>query len=614
MEQSRDITRRQIVTRSAGAIATICASRALSAMDRTARQASPVGLSNKPALSLFHYAQVQLAPSLLERQFRETHQLLLEFNEDSLLRPFRVREGLPAPGKDLGGWYDTYGFAPAATFGQWVSALARSYAATSDEPTRAKINRLVRGYAATIEPTGRFYVENRFPAYIYDKLVCGLIDAHAFANDPAAFSVLARATDAVLPYLPPKAVPHQDTPLRDHEDFTRHCWDESYTLPENLFLAALRTGDSRYRELAKRFLYDDYFDPLARGENVLPGKHAYSHVNALSSAAQAYLQLGEPKYLNAVKNAFAMIEEQSFATGGWGPDEHFVVPGSGKLGESLTTTHASFETPCGSYAHFKITRYLMAITKDSRYGDSMERVLYNTVLGAKPLQPNGSAFYYSDYNFQGHKVFHPDKWPCCSGTLPQIAADYRISAYFEDARGVYVNLYVPSTLTWQRGGAEYALQQTTDYPYDGHIRLDLTTSAPRTFSIFFRIPEWAAGASMAVNGKPGFEQLRAGSFAEIRREWKNGDRVELDLPLPTRLEAVDSQHPRTVALLSGPLVLMALLDNSPTPLSRRNLLSAKQTSAKAHLWTIPGTVGLRFKPFMDIQDERYRTYLDLQEG
>ncbi len=608
MAERRDITRRQLLGGTAAAMTGICASRA------GARSANSPVSRNAPALSAFDYRQVQLAPSLLERQFQENHRLLLELSEDSLLRPFRIREGLPAPGKDLGGWYDAYGFAPAGTFGQWLSALARSYAATSDEATRAKVKRLVQGYAATIEPNGRFYVENRFPAYIYDKLVCGLIDAHAFAHDPIALSVLARATDAVLPYLPPKAVPRQETPVRNREDFTRHCWDESYTLPENLFLASRRSGDARYRELAKRFLYDEYFDPLARGENVLPGKHAYSHLNALSSAAQAYLQLGDRKYLNAVKNGFAMVQQQSFSTGGWGPDEHFISPGSGKLGASLTTTHSSFETPCGSYGQFKITRYLMSITKDSRYGDSMERVLYNAILGAKPIQPNGSAFYYSDYNFQGHKFFHPDRWPCCSGTLPQIAADYRISAYFRDPRGVYVNLYVPSTLTWQRGGAECALRQTTEYPYDSQIRFDLATSAPGAFSIFLRIPAWAAGATLTVNGRRGSQHLTAGTFAEVHREWKTGDRMELELPLAMRLETVDPQHAGTVALLSGPLVLMTLLDSSPPPLTRRILLSARQTSAKAHVWNIPGSADLRLKSFMDIHEEQYRTYLQIQDA
>jgi DUF1680 family protein len=236
----------------------------------------------------------------------------------------------------------------------------------------------------------------------------------------------------------------------------------------------------------------------------------------------------------------------------------------------------------------------------------MERVLYNTVLGATPLQPDGSTFYYSDYNFQGQKVVFGDKWPCCSGTLPQIAADYRISAYFHDDRGVYVNLYTPSTVTWTKPGVRLGLRQITEYPYDSIIRLDVTASRPETFSVFLRIPEWASGASLTVNGARDSRKLETGTFAEIRREWKAADRIELELPLKMRLEAVDEQHPSTVALVSGPLVLMALTDGAAPPSPRAALLAAEPESPGSRIWTAGA---LKLKSFPDIKDEQYSTYL-----
>jgi len=589
----------------AAAAAGICAAHGIPAWPGT----MPDQPFKAMTLSEFGYGQVAFEPGPLQRQFEENHQLLLNMNEDSLLRPFRVREGLPAPGVEMGGWYGTNGSAPACPYGQWLSALARMYAVTRDQPTYDKIDRMIRGYSATLELAGKFYENYRFPAYTYDKLSIGLTDAHVYASHPLALDVLAHATDAVLPYLPPKAIPHKDPPLPGGTD------DESYTMPENLFLAWQRTGDKRYYDLAQRFIFHEYFDPLARGENALPGRHAYSHVNALSSAAAAYLALGDAKYLHAAKNGFSMVQEQSYATGGWGPDEHFIWPGKGQLGESLKTFHDSFETPCGAYAHFRIARYLLRITGDASYADSMEQVLYNTVLGAKPIQPDGSSFYYSDYTFKGSKTYFGGKWPCCSGTLPQIAADYHISAYFRGATGVYVNLYVPSTLRWKEAGAQFALRQVTDYPYDGHIRLDMTSSSAATFSVFLRIPEWARGASLRVNGMRGSQKPAPGSFAEIRRQWKTGDRIELELPFVSRLKSVDEQHPDTVALVSGPLVLMALRENGQDlareeAMERAVLLSAEQTSAGAHEWvagTGPGKA--RLKPFLDIQDEAYTTYL-----
>jgi DUF1680 family protein len=482
------------------------------------------------------------------------------------------------------------------------------YAANSNPATRARLDQLIDGYAATVDPAGRFYVHNRFPAYVYDKLVCGLTDAHTLAGSPHALDALARTTQAALPHLPDRAYARQETPVLHGEDFTRHCWDESYTLPENLFLAWQRTHEQRYRDLAVRYLMDgEFFDPLSRNENVLPGLHAYSHVNALSSGAAAYLALRSEKHLRAAVNGLRMVEEQSYATGGWGPDEHFITPGSGKLAESLQTTHSSFETPCGAYAHFKITRYLLRITRNSRYGDSMERIFYNTVLGAKPIQPDGRAFYYSDYNFKASKFYHPDHWPCCSGTLPQISADYLISTYFQDDRGLYANLYIPSTVTGTHSGADYKLTLSTDYPYRDTLRFRLALSRPATFSLFLRIPAWTRDPRCTTNGTQGNPALEAGTFAEIRREWRDGDELELELPRHMTLLPLDLQHPATVALLCGPLALFILLPAGGAELTRAALLSAQQSQLPPFVWTIPASQ-TKWMAFPDIGEQRYSLY------
>ena len=182
--------------------------------------------------------------------------------------------------------------------------------------------------------------------------------------------------------------------------------------------------------------------------------------------------------------------------------------------------------------------------------------MYNTVLGSLPLEGDGRTYYYSDYNFKGRKVYHKDRWACCSGTLPQVAADYRINTYFRDARGVYVNLYIPSTVRWTQDGAQVSLTQSGEYPYDSHVQFEVKTSKAAEFAVSLRIPAWAEGASVSVNGKR--DGASAGTFATVRREWKDGDRIEVELPLKTRLEALDPQHADTVALMVGPLVLFAI--------------------------------------------------------
>ena len=534
-------------------------------------------------------------------------------SEDSLLKPFRQMVGQPAPGDELGGWYqyDAHnqdhlfetGFAPGCTFGQWVSALARSYAIDRSPATREKVMRLNRLYAKTIG--GDFYENTRFPAYSYDKLVLGLIESHKYVGDPDALAILEQTTKTALPHLPGKAIEHGQNWRPGKEKDESYSWDESYTISENLFLAYRYGAGEKYRALGVQYLDDLYYDPLAEGHSNLEGRHAYSHVNSLCSAMQAYLTVGSEKHLRAAKNGFDFVAAQSFATGGWGADETLRAPGSPEVYKSLTGSHSSFETPCGSYAHFKLTRYLLRVTRDSRYGDSMERVMYNTVLGSLPLEADGRTYYYSDYNFKGRKVYHKERWACCSGTLPQVATDYRINTYFRDARGVHVNLYIPSTLKWTQGGAQVELTQQSAYPYDAHVQFEVKVSQPVEFAVNLRIPAWAAGASVSVNGKR--EAATAGRFARLQQQWKTGDRIDLELPMTARLEAIDPQHADTVALLVGPLVLFAMTDSEPR-VTRAQLLAAKRNAGQS--WQVQAAGGpLKMLPFTAIGDEAYTTYL-----
>jgi len=574
--------------------------------------------ANSAPLEEFAYGDVDLAPGIAQTQFEQTQAVLLSLNEDSLLKPWRLRAGLPAPGPDLGGWYDElplektesggHGFAPAHCFGQWLSALARGYAINHDAATRAKLEHLLALYEPTI--SGKFYTNFRFPAYNYDKLVIGLSDAEHLAGLTQARRLLELTTDAAEPHLPPHALDRGEPQRRWRASIgedTSGDSDESYTSAENLYIAWERGYGERYKTLARRFLLDDtYFNPLSENKNVLGDHHAYSFCNALSSAMQAYLADGSEKHLRAASNAFDMITNtQSFATGAWGPNEGFIPAGSDELFTSLSGTHRGFETPCGSYAHFKLARYLLRVKKDGRYGDSMERVFYNTVLGAKPLQRDGRAFYYSDYHFGANKTYFPDRWPCCSGTLPQVTADYRKLVYFRDPRGLFVNMYLPSTLNWASADdTQVVVSQSGNYPIGQNVALQFKISRPSNFALRLRIPAWST-PKLRLNGQPINARLNAG-FATIARQWNDGDKVELALSLPMRFEAINAKHPDTVALVRGPLVLFAIGEDAPK-MARHQLLSAVKVPQQ-NAWKA-GVLMLR--PFSEIGDEHYNTYLSV---
>ncbi len=318
--------------------------------------------------------------------------------------------------------------------------------------------------------------------------------------------------------------------------------------------------------------------------------------------------------MRAAQNGFDFVRTtQSFATGGWGPDEQFRAPASGEIGESLSKTHSSFETPCGSYGHFKITRYLLRVTRDSRDGASMERVLYNTILGAKPIKDDGHGFYYSDYNNDGSKFYHQDKWMCCTGTFAQITADYGISSYFRDSGGIYVNLFVPSRVTWLRGSNRISLTQQTNYPHHPTTQITVSTANPETFPIYLRIPAWAGPKStVTINGQRVMASPVPGQFARLDRTWKNGDRIEVEFEMPTVLEPVDPQHPNLMAVVHGPLALFAI---SPIPekIGRRELLGSSQISAGSTDWQAKSAgATLTLRPFTAIDDEHYRLYLKVE--
>lgn len=410
----------------------------------------------------------------------------------------------------------------------------------------------------------------------------GLTEAYRLARIDRAKQVLSRATDLALRAIPEKALSREEQAARPHPDVS-YTWDESYTLAENLFLAHETSGEERYLDLAKRYLHDQpFFEPLARGENVLPGLHAYSHVNALSSAAKAYLSLGNEMHLNAARNAWEMIERtQSYASGGWGPDEAFVVPGTGLLGASIARTRKHFETPCGSYAHMKLGRYLVRITGDARYGDGIERVLYNGILAAREMAPEGRTFYYSDYGPGARKTYHPDPWPCCAGTYPLAVADYGISAYFQHGSSLCVNLYVASQASCEVGSQRVRLTQQTDYPLGTTSRIVVEPAAPTTFALRLRVPRWAgAEFRWRVNGAPMPAAPGEDSFVGVTRTWVSGDRVEVELPLRDRRELLDPLHPHLAATLRGPLLLV----------------------------TLDGPTWARLMPLFQVCDEPYTTY------
>ena len=595
-QSSKTITRRSF-------LATASAATAVAATHRLQATEAP-----REVLREFPYSAVTLSGGPFKAHYDRIHAHYLALSNDRLLKVYRQRAGLPAPGADMGGWYDLDGFVPGHSLGQYISGLARIGASTGDAKCHEKVQELVTGFAATLGPDNRTILRpqtNLWTCYTLDKHFAGLIDAVTLSKVGDARNLLNRVLAGAMPLLP--AAGHDRIGKKDPP------YDETFVMPENLFTAGELTGNAAFTELARRYLLDrELFDPLASGKDPFPGQHAYSHAIALSSGAKAYLTLGDASYKQALQNASTLLTTtQQFASGGWGPNETFITPGRGELHAALSSTVDHFETPCGAYAATKLARYLLRFTADPRYGDNLERVLYNTILAAKTPDSDGDYPYYSTYSPDATKVFYQKKWPCCSGTLVQTVADYVLNIYLQASDGLFVNLYTPSSVKWDHHGVSVAVSQVTQFPADDRVTLRVDPASALDFALTLRIPAWATQPTISINGKPQAMAPKAGTTAALRRHWKAGDTVELTLPQTFRVEAIDAQHPNTVAPMRGPVEYVAL-NRSGAATNKTNQVrpSLKQdfkpVGAQAYA-SGPST----FIPLYSIQDETYDTYFEI---
>jgi DUF1680 family protein len=585
--------------------------KAAAAFAAAPRLAASAAAPTREPLRQFDYKCVQLTGGPFAQQYDALHAHYLALSNDRLLKVYRQRAGLPARGRDMGGWYDLDGFVPGHSLGQYISGLARFGASTGDAACHQKVHDLVDGFAATLGPDNQSILRpdtNLWTCYILDKHFAGLIDAATLSNMAAAKDILNRVLAGAQPLIPKQG--------HDRIGKKSPPYDETYVMPENLFTAAALTGNPAFTDLAHRYLLDkELFDPLARGDDPFPGQHAYSHAIALSSAAKAYEVLGDAKYKDAIDHAFTLLTtQQQFASGGWGPNETFVTPHRGELHAALSTTVDHFETPCGAYAATKLARSLIRFTlapTDTAHADNLERVLFNTILAAKPPDSDGDYFYYSTYSPVAQKVFYPKKWPCCSGTLAQTVADYPLNLYFQadDSEALYVSGYTPSRLRFTHSGTPITLTQETRYPAEDTTVLTLHSGNAIAFPIYLRIPGWLTRpATIRLNGKPLDTPARPGTYAVIRRTWRSGDRIELTLSQTFRTEPIDDLHPETVALMRGPVQYVAL---NPTPqLSAERLtlpIGLRQIGPQSFVENYSGNQ-IIFIPLHQVQNETYTTY------
>lgn len=356
------------------------------------------------------------------------------------------------------------------------------------------------------------------------------------------------------------------------------------------------TGKQLYLDMARKFLEIRGITYVPEGEGVMAPTYAQQHrpvaqqTKAVGHAVRAtYLYsgmadvgvlAGKTAYAKALDHIWANITDtRMHITGGLG-----AVHGIEGFGPEYELPNAdAFNETCAAVGNVLFNYRMFLLHKDAKYLDVAEVALLNNVLAAVNLA--GNRFFYVNplaadgkYPFN-HGTAGRAPWfgtACCPSNMARLLPQVQGMTYAHDGENLYVTFFAESATTVKMGGAEVAIRQATAYPNDGKIRINLDPKKPVDFALRLRIPTWAgkqfvpgklyqyanaapAAWTLKVNGKPVEMKVEKG-FTVIERTWKRGDQVELNLPMPVRLNTchpkVEANHDR-VALTRGPFVLCA---------------------------------------------------------
>jgi hypothetical protein len=515
----------------------------------------------------FDLADVRLLDSPFRQASERNARYLLKLEPDRLLHNTRKYAGLEPKGALYGGW-ESRGIA-GHTLGHYLTALSQEFAAGGDKRFRKRIDYIVTemaeaqhaygdGYVGALPPLeletlralkeGKVAPENPFvfeggawvPWYTQHKILAGLRDAWVLGGNAQAKEValtLADWADEITAGLSEKQM---QTMLQVEHGGMSEVLIDLYS----------RTGNERYRDASIRFHHHAVIEPLRAGRDELPGKHANTQIPKITGAARSYEVLGEPGD-RALAEGFwqRVVDRHSWVIGGNSDGEHFFLPETAPSHLSPATAES-----CNTYNMLKLTGHLFTWQPRVEYADYYERALYNHILASQEPEQGMFAYFMSlkPGHFRTYSTPADSFW-CCVGSGMENHTKYGEAIYFHRGDELFVNLFVPSVLTWK--AKNFVLEQRGDYPNDNRIELTVKSSTAKPVTLRVRSPQWAAGpTTFRLNGKPLAVDGEPGSYASIERRWKKGDRLVVTIPMVLRAEALRGASDQ-IAFLYGPLVL-----------------------------------------------------------
>lgn len=508
--------------------------------------------------------------TLLDSPFKDAEarnaKYLLDLEPDRLLHRFREYAGLTPKGALYGGW-EAQGVS-GHILGHYLSACSLQYAATDDVKFLQRINYIVdelalcqskhtkgvlKDYVSGIPDSERIWKEvsagnirtsgfdlngGWVPWYTLHKLFAGLLDAYELAGNDKAKTIAAKLGDWAISV----------TQNLNDEQWQRMLACEQGGMNESLAQLYAITGETKYLDLSRKFYHRAVLDPLAAQRDELAGKHANTQVPKTIGAARIYELTGDEKFGTIARFFWQEIAlHHSYAMGGNSIGEHLGAPDhlSDRLGPSTAET-------CNTYNMLKLTRHLFEWQPQGRYTDFYERALYNHILASQDPKTGMMCYYVSllPGHFKSYSNQFDSFW-CCVGSGIENHTKYNDSIYFHDDQNLWVNLFIPSQLTWKAKGL--TLRQETKYPQDGVMNFTVGGKS-QIMTLRLRVPGWLTMApQIEVNGKAQKVESENG-YAVLNRKWKSGDKVTYRLNLQLRQETMPD-NPKRVALFYGPAVL-----------------------------------------------------------
>ena len=497
--------------------------------------------------TLFPLTDVRLGDSQFKDIQELDHAYLLSLEPERLLSWFRREAGLApdAPAYPFWESEDVWGGGPLAghIMGFSLSSMSMMYEATGDEALKRKIEKMVRGLKecqdaqgdgyllATINGrrifeevvSGKFTTNNPTingvwePVYIMNKIMLGLYNAYLSCDLPQAKDVLVKMADwfgyQVLDKLSYEQI--QELLVCEHGSI-----NESYITVYEI------TGDEKYLKWAKLLNDEDMLIPAAEERDVLNGWHANTQIPKFTGFEKVYNYTQEDKYTRAAQFFWeTVVDKHTWVIGGNSTGEHFFPVDQFEKGVPSDGGPES----CNSVNMMRLTETLYQDYGRMKMVDYYERVLYNHIL-ANYDPHEGMCTYYTSMRPAHYRIYgtqHHSFW-CCTGTGMEAPAKFGKMIYAHQGSELYVNLFMPSELSWKDKGVK--LVQNTDFPDNNKVGFVINTAAGVHFTLNIRKPHWSTAKKMTVwvNGKKMQLAPNTEGYVQLDRSWSNGDKVEVN--------------------------------------------------------------------------------------